>query len=347
MNKVKWGVIGAGGIADRRTLPGMMLAENAELAAVMEMSMELAEKLKVKYHANRAYDNTDDLLKDPEIQVVYIASPVFCHKEQAIKAAGAKKHILLEKPLALTSRDSEEILEACEKEGVKIASGFMMRFHPYHQKMREIVQSGKLGQIVSCRGQLTCWFPEMPGNWRQRKATSGGGAIMDMGVHCVDLIQYITGSKAKKVASFLGTKTFSYEVDDSSSTLLELENGAYAYVDANFNIPDAAARCRLEVYGTRGSLLAEGTMSQTEGGRLEAILASDSLNYDAKQNRADVAPVNITAEFGNMYTKEIEAFGRSVLYGTEVDVPGSDALQVQRVIEAALESGRSGKFILL
>ena len=347
MNKVKWGVIGAGGIADRRTLPGMMLAENAELAAVMEMSMELAEKLKVKYHANRAYDNTDDLLKDPEIQVVYIASPVFCHKEQAIKAAGAKKHILLEKPLALTSRDSEEILEACEKEGVKIASGFMMRFHPYHQKMREIVQSGKLGQIVSCRGQLTCWFPEMPGNWRQRKATSGGGAIMDMGVHCVDLIQYITGSKAKKVASFLGTKTFSYEVDDSSSTLLELENGAYAYVDANFNIPDAAARCRLEVYGTRGSLLAEGTMSQTEGGRLEAILDSDSLNYDAKQNRADVAPVNITAEFGNMYTKEIEAFGRSVLYGTEVDVPGSDALQVQRVIEAALESGRSGKFILL
>ena len=347
MNKVKWGVIGAGGIADRRTLPGMMLAENAELAAVMEMSMELAEKLKVKYHANRAYDNTDDLLKDPEIQAVYIASPVFCHKEQAIKAAGAKKHILLEKPLALTSRDSEEILEACEKEGVKIASGFMMRFHPYHQKMREIVQSGKLGQIVSCRGQLTCWFPEMPGNWRQRKATSGGGAIMDMGVHCVDLIQYITGSKAKKVASFLGTKTFSYEVDDSSSTLLELENGAYAYVDANFNIPDAAARCRLEVYGTRGSLLAEGTMSQTEGGRLEAILASDSLNYDAKQNRADVAPVNITAEFGNMYTKEIEAFGRSVLYGTEVDVPGSDALQVQRGIEAALESGRSGKFILL
>ncbi len=91
--KVKWGVIGAGGIADRRTLPGMMLSEKAELIAVMEVNMDLANKLKDKYNAKRAYDNLDDFLADPEIEACYIASPVVYHKEQAIRAAKAKKNI--------------------------------------------------------------------------------------------------------------------------------------------------------------------------------------------------------------------------------------------------------------
>ena len=105
--KVKWGVIGAGGIADRRTIPGMMLAGNAELVAVMEVDKELAEGIRAKYSAKRAYNNVDDLLADQEIDAVYIASPVVFHKEQAIKAARAKKHILIEKPVAITIEDGE------------------------------------------------------------------------------------------------------------------------------------------------------------------------------------------------------------------------------------------------
>lgn len=121
MKKVKWGVIGAGGIADRRTIPGMLLAENAELVAVMEINMELAEKIRAKHNAKKAYDNIDALLADEEIEAVYIASPVVYHKEQAFKAAAAKKHILLEKPLALTSQDSQEIIDKCKAEGVLLA----------------------------------------------------------------------------------------------------------------------------------------------------------------------------------------------------------------------------------
>ena len=145
--KVKWGVIGAGGIADRRTIPGMMLSEKSELVAVMEVNLELAEKIRAKYNAKRAYDNVDDLLNDPEVEAVYIASPVVYHKEQAIKADRAKKHILIEKPVALTSAEGEEVAAICKEEGVKIAVGLMMRYHPYHQKMKEIIASGKLGNI--------------------------------------------------------------------------------------------------------------------------------------------------------------------------------------------------------
>ncbi|MGI6562935.1 MAG: Gfo/Idh/MocA family protein [Clostridia bacterium] len=122
MSKVKWGVIGAGGIADRRTIPGMMLAKNAELVAVMEVNKELAEKIRAKYNAKRAYDNVDDLLADEEVQAVYIASPVIYHKEQVIKAANAKKHILVEKPVAFSVEDGKELVELCKKNNVLIAT---------------------------------------------------------------------------------------------------------------------------------------------------------------------------------------------------------------------------------
>ncbi len=346
MKKVRWGVIGAGGIADRRTLPGMMLADNAELIAVMEINEELAEKLRVKYGAKRAYTDHKALLADPEVDVVYIASPVNCHKEQAIDAARAKKDILLEKPICLDIADGEEVLRVCEEEGVKIATGFLMRFHSYNSKIREIVQSGKIGQIVSCRAQFSCWYPEIPGAWRQVKALSGGGALMDMGVHCIDLLQYIVGAKAKRVAAFASTNTFSYEVEDQASLMMQLENGAVAYVESNFNIPDAVVS-KLEIYGTSGSIVALGTLSQEEGGKIEVIAADSSAGYDAQQTRNEVKPIAVEVEFSNMYTKELESFGRSVLENAPIEVPAADAIWAQRVIMAAYESNETGKFIEL
>ncbi len=345
--KVRWGVIGAAGIADRRTIPGMMLAGNAELAAVMEVDQELAERIRAKYHAKKAYNNVDDLLADPQIDAVYIASPVVFHKEHATKAARAKKHILIEKPVAMAIEDGEEIKRICENEGVKIAVGFMMRFHAYHRKMKEIVDSGRLGNIVSCRGQLTCWYPDMPGAWRQQMSTSGGGALMDMGVQCIDLIHYITGGKDNRIAAMTGTKTFKYEVEDSAALIFEMDNGAFAYVDANFNIPDAAARCRLEIYGTKGSMLAEGTISQVEGGKLDVVLSDDTLAYDASQDRVDVAPVDVTVEFGNMYTKEIESFSSAILNGSEAEVTIDEALYVQKIVQAAYRSSGKNEFVVL
>ena len=347
MDKVKWGVIGAAGIADRRTIPGMMHSRNAELVAVMEINMELAEKIRAKYDVKTAYDNVDALLADLDVEAVYIASPVVYHKEQAIKAAIAGKHILVEKPVALTTGEGEEVQRVCREKGVRIGSGFMMRFHAYHQKMRELIAGGSLGNIISCRAQLTCWYPEIPGAWRQVKSQSGGGALMDLAIHCIDLIQYVTGSKAKKVAGLTGTKTFRYEVDDSGSLLFETENGAYCYVDCNFNIPDAAARCRFEIYGDRGSMLAEGTIGQVEGGKLDVVLSNDKSAYDSRQERVDVTPLKIEVDFGNMYTKEIESFSDSIINGSLLEIPIEDALQVQKVIEAAYRSSLEGRFILL
>ena len=346
MKKVKWGVIACGGIADRRTLPGMMLSDKAELVAVMDTSIEAAENCKEKYGAKYAFTKYEDVLALDEIDAVYIASPVFFHKEQAIAAAKAKKHILLEKPVALTVADAEEIKKVCEENGVKVSIGFLMRFHGYHQKIKEIIAEGKIGEIVSIRGQFTCWYPDIEGAWRQKKATSGGGALVDMGIHVIDLIHYITGLKAVEVAAFNQTQTFNYEVDDSSNVIMKMDNGSVAYVDSNFNIPDAASVAKLEIYGTKGSIVAHGTLAQAEVGNVDILISDDSLAYDASQARGELTPVSLSdVPLGNMYTKEIDGLCDAITEGTLPPVSIESAIYDQKIIEAAYKSTETKSFV--
>lgn len=344
MRKIKWGVIACGGIADRRTLPGMMLSETAELVAVMDVNPDFAEKCKEKYGAKYAFTNYQDLLAIDEIEAVYIASPVFCHKEQALAAAKAKKHILLEKPMGLTVADSEEIIAACDEAGVKLGVGFMMRYHAYHQAIKQVIADGKIGDIVSMRAQFTCWYPEIENCWRQDKTLSGGGALMDMGIHCIDLLQYLSGLETVECVGFAQHQTFNYTADDSASVIMKMSNGALAYVDANFNIPDAAAKCPLEFYGTKGSIVAVGTLSQVEGGTVEILACPEAKGYDAQQDRSLVEPVTLEVEFGNMYTKELDAFANAIMNGEEPPVNGKNTISVQKIIESVYNNpGNSTK----
>lgn len=331
--KVKWGVIGCGGIADRRTLPGMMLAENAELVAVMDTNLDAAIRCKDKYHAKYAFNRAEDLLALDEIQAVYIASPVFCHKDQCALAAKAKKHILLEKPMGLTTTEASEIAALCKEEGVLLGVAFMMRFHSYHQKMKELIQSGALGEIVSARAQFTCWYPEMEHCWRQDRTLSGGGAMLDMAIHAIDLIRYITDLEITEATGFTGNQIFKYDADDAGIGVYKLENGALCVVEAAFNIPDDISVSKLELYGTKGCIIAKGTLSQEEGGTVEVLTIDEAGGYDAQQNRSTVTPIPLSVTFGNMYTKEIEGFGRAVLGEGKIPVTAEDAIQSQKAIE--------------
>ncbi len=344
MKTVKWGVIGAGGIADRRTLPGMMLAKNAQLIAVNEINQTFAETLCKKYNAKRAYDNVDDIIADKEVEAIYIATPVIYHKEAAIKASKEGKHVFLEKPIALNFNESQEVLRTVRKCNVKFGIGFQMRFHNLHQKIKSIIQKGDLGQIVYCRAQLTCWYPDMPGSWRQKYELSGGGSLMDMGVHCIDLLQYLLNSHVNAVSCFNGTNTFNYEVEDSCSLLLSFDNKAYGTVDTFFNIPDDAAEQRLEIYGTKGSVLCSGTIGQVEAGKAYLCL-SDQGEYIAQQNRLNVNKYELEAGFGNIYTKEIEAFSECILNDLPEPIPAEDGLQVQKIIESAYTAAKEKKTI--
>ncbi len=172
MKKLRWGVIGAGGIADRRTIPGMMLAKNAELIAVMDINAEQVEKIRQKYGAKRSYTKEADLLADPEVDAVYIATPIVLHAKQAKLAADYGKDILIEKPLAMTSDEGQKVIEYCESKGVKIAAGFMMRFGSHVMSMKKAIADGKIGTVVSGYSQFTLWLPVRA---RQLAAVQGQG----------------------------------------------------------------------------------------------------------------------------------------------------------------------------
>lgn len=345
--KLRWGVIGAGGIADRRTIPGMMLARNAELVAVMGPNLERTEAIRKKYNAKRAYDREEDLLSDPEVDAVYIASPVVCHARQAKLAADYGKHILIEKPLAMTSAEGEDVVAYCARKGVQIAAGFMMRFGTHVMNMKQAIAENKIGTIVSGYSQFTLWLPYEPGNWRQCKAKAGGGCMMDMAVHCIDLMEYITGMRATQVGSFNENVAFSdypeYDVEDTSTIMMRMENGAQFVVQTNFNIPDEASKWRLEFFGTKGRLMGDTIIGQNDGGKLNAVVIEDNVAYNATQDHSDDAGIDVQGDFGNMYTRQIESFGQSILEGKPLEVPASDAVHVQKIMELAYRSGREMK----
>ena len=161
---------------------------------------------------------------------------------------------------------------------------------------------------------------------------------MEMGVHCIDLMQYVLDTKVRQVAAFQDTLSFHYEVEDSSTVMLRMENGAQCVVQSNFNIPDEAAKWRLEVFGDQGRLLGEGVIGQVDGGTLDALFLGPQGGYDAQQNTKHVEGERIDVEFGDLYAREIASFCDSILDGKPLEVPAEDALRVQRVIEAAYRS---------
>ena len=335
MKKLKWGVIGAGGIARMRTIPGLALAQNAELAAVMDPKPDMAGSLAQTY-GGRAYTSAAELMQDPQVEAVYIASPVYAHEEQVLMALAAGLPVLVEKPAGRTVAECLTMQSAARQAGVPVGVGFMMRFHTFHQQIRQLIQSGALGQVVSARAQQIFWYPAMENCWRQEKRLSGGGALLDVGIHNIDLIEYITGSRTRRVTGFTNTRTFSYDVDDMCNLLLQLENGAVAYIDGAFNAHSAPGGNLLEVYGTRGTILVQGSIGQVEQGR------ALTLSIDAEGRRGSYT---LREDFTNLYQKEIEAFSEAVLKGTEPPVTLADGIWVQKVAEAAYQAQAEGRVV--
>lgn len=341
---VKWGIIGCGGIARRRMVPALAECTNSQVVAVMDAVKAPTDEVAAEIGAKPYYTEAD-LLADPDVQAVYIATPVFLHYKQVLQAAKAGKHILLEKPLALTLEESQEMLDACNKAGVYLNEGYMMKQNALNQEAKKMIARGDIGNVVFARAQLSCWYPDIPGAWRQDPKLGGGGSLIDMATHCYDLLQYIIGSRITEVFAFTDTLTFKYPVEDSSTTLLRFENGAQASVDAFFNVPDAAGQARLELYGNKGSIQAEGTIGQSPNGKMVAYLSDDAKGYDASQSKTslDVNVREVTAEPVNMYAAEMDYLSKCIESGKAPEwCTGEEGLYILKVAKAAYESARTG-----
>jgi len=344
---VKWGVIGCGGIADRRTIPeGLMPSPEAELVAVQDVDATRAEEVGAKYGVPRVYTSEEELVADPEVQAVYIATPTHLHHEQVTLAAQAGKHVLCEKPLALSVELAEQAVQACKAAGVKLGVNFMMRFHACHQRLKQTIEQGEMGTPVLGKAELTCWYPPIPGAFRQDPALGGGGALIDMGNHCLDLLEFLFGQKIKRVSCFTGNLVQDYPSEDTAAVLAEFEGGAMGLVNALFNVPDAAARNMLMVYGSKGGAWTFGTIGQDSAGEIHAIIEREDKGYDAAQVRQGGPEEEvIVPEVVNMYQAHIDAFSRAVEADEEPPVPAELGVWSQKVITACYESARTGQAV--
>lgn len=346
MRKIKWGVIGCGGIAYRRTIPDVVAnSKLSEIIAVMDVNADMAKKVAGEFNFRYCYNSAEDMLANRDIEAVYIATPVHKHKEQIILSAKHGKHVLVEKTITNKVDEAKRAIDACAKNKVKLMVAYMMRFQALHRKAQEIVANGQLGKIVLGRAQLTCWYPKIKGAWRQDPKYSDGGSLADMGSHCIDVLEVIIGSKVAEVAGFNDAEIQGYKNEDSSACILRFANGAHGFVDSYFNIPDAASKGLMEIYGTGGSLSCSGTIGQAPGGKMIACFSNQG-GYEAQQSRKQKEVTKeITAKPVRMYASEVDHLSECIMKNKKPWISGEEGLHNLKIVSALYESTRTRKFV--
>jgi len=277
MNQVTFGLIGCGDIAQKRVAPALRDLANCELIAVSRAQSQLAASFANQFGARRWYARWRELVDDPEIQAVYVATPVYLHVEQTIAAAEAGKHVLCEKPMALNVAECDRMLQACRSNNVKLGIAYYRHFYPVVRRAKEIIESGEIGHPVVAQINAFEWFdppPTHPRAWLIKKEQSGGGPMFDFGCHRIEVLLDLFG-QVGDVKSTASNSFFKREVEDVAVATFQFEQG----VCATLTVAHSAREPQdtLVIYGSKGSLqisvLNEGTLviKGEAGERVESL----------------------------------------------------------------------------
>lgn len=333
---LQWGIIGAGKIAERQMVTAIGQASSQRLVAVMKRDLTRARAFADEHGVPHAYDNSEALFADPDVLAVYVATPPHLHAAQTIESAQAGKHVLCEKPLALDSRQAQRMIDACRANGVQLMVCYYQRYNSRHQQIRKLLAQGAIGQVTAVSLNFSDYFPPTPGFWHHNPAISGGGALMDLGVHCVDLLRYLCG-EVTEVMAMIDTLAAESPVEDTATLLLKLDNGAQAVITshwstANFEPQQANG---LEIFGTLGTIQAAPIQAKDSSGSLHLITEAGVQDFS-------VAPGGLRP-----HVALLEDFARSIAAGAPALIPGEEGLAGLQVIEAAYRSARTGKRIVI
>lgn len=327
---ISWGVLGTGAHVQRVMAPAFSRAADTTLAAVCSRELSRAEDVAHKFGFARAYDSFEEMLKDDAVEAIYICTPNALHAEQAIQAARAGKHVLVEKPMALTRAEAEAMVDACESAGVRLGVGFHLRHHPGQKDARRAIAEGRLGKAVVYDVRWIISGSRREG-WWQDPTMIGAYIMMALGVHLIDLIRYLSGREPEAVTAMTDGQRAGRPLDETALATLRLGDDVFATLFATRHT--AKAQNDFTVYGTEGLAEARGTVGVNPTGTLVIVAGESTVetSYHAK----------------DPYQEEIEAFNRAVRDGTAPSASGLDGLQVVRITEAILESARTGRTVKL
>jgi predicted dehydrogenase len=250
----RWGLIGAGDIARRRVAPALGGGPGCELVAVARGRAELADRFATEFGASRSFSTWRDLVRDSGIDGVYIATPVHLHAEQTIGAAEAGRHVLCEKPMAMSVAECDRMIAACRASGVTLGVAYYRHFYPVVARIKCLIESGEIGDPVLV--QINAFEPFNPGpdhprHWLMKKAESGGGPMFDFGCHRLEVLINVFG-QVRRATGIAANVRYAREVEDTAVALLQLANGACATIAVTH--ASQASRDSVDIYGTHGSL---------------------------------------------------------------------------------------------
>ena len=321
--ELRWGLIGCGDIAEKRVAPALRESSGSRLVAVARGRAELAKDFAMRHGAARWHADWHDLVDDPEVDAVYVATPVRLHAEQTIAAALAGKHVLCEKPMALSVPECEAMIAAARKGRVRLGVAYYRHLYPSVRRLRELLASGEIGRPVLAQAHAFERFDPQPGHaraWLLRKADSGGGPMMDFGCHRIEILLDLLG-RARDVRGYPSLVCFTdREIEDTCVAHFRFEQGATAVLSVSHAARES--RDSLELYGSEGS----AHVPVLNQGRVTIVTAAGT--------REESHPPH-----ANLHQPLVEDFVAAVRENRVPAVTGEAGLEVNRALQAIYAGG--------
>jgi D-xylose 1-dehydrogenase (NADP+, D-xylono-1,5-lactone-forming) len=320
MRKVRWGVISSASIAKTQVIPAILRSDNAEIVGIASRDDKAKDVAEV-FSIRKYYDSYEKLLMNPEIEAVYIPLPNHLHKQWVMEAAKYGKHVLVEKPAALSAEEAQEMIEFCNQNNVKFMEAFMYQFHPQHERVKEIITSGEIGEIKLMRASLSFFLDDREVNIRMNKEM-GGGSIYDAGCYCIHAIRNLIGSEPVRVEAFAELDPQS-GIDLSSIVYMKLENGMSCVFDCSF---DMSFRQEYEIIGTKGKITVPAAYRPDVVNNIGSIII-----HSEQGNRTESVG-------GDQFKSQIEHFSKAIIEDFPPSYSGENSIQNMRVIDACYKS---------
>ncbi len=321
MRRLRWGVLSTASIGRVKVIPAIQKAPHCEVVAIASRDAGVAASVAESLGIPRAHGSYEALLADPEVEAVYIPLPNHLHAQWTIAAAKAGKHVLCEKPLALTPPDAERMIEVADREGVRLMEAFMYRLHPSWVAARELVAAGRIGRLTAVQSWFS-YFNDDPTNIRNIVET-GGGALYDIGCYSINLSRMLFGAEPDRVEGMI-VRDPATGTDVVTSGMLRFGDGVATFTCSTRAEDDQ----RVHVYGSAGRISIEIPFNIPPDRPTRIFVAAGG--------DPPVAPLSETITFvaAHPYTGVADAFAEAILEGRPVPVPPSDAVANLRVIEA-------------
>ena len=321
---IGWGVVSTGRAADVLVGPAINEAEDSKIVAVYSRDKEKADAYAEKHGAAHAYTSYEELLADPDVEVVYIASPNALHYEQVVAAAKAGKHIYCDKPLAMTVDEARQAVAAAREAGVKLGVNFQTRHYAANQEAARLIRDGVIGdvrlmEIASCAGDNPLK------GWRTDPRLAGMGAVNNITVHPLDLACYFAGSEVDEIVALTNAGRTD-ELETLPLILVRFKNGALAYINGNQAV--ANPRADMMIYGSKGRITGHSTTRPGMEGELLVLVDGEEKS------------TSFTTRDG--FKRAISAFNQAIINNTEANPSGEDGLRSVQLVEAIARSAHEG-----